>query len=658
MPKRPRNHQLEEESIYNLGIILPKNWLLSRPNKDYGIDGQIEIFDKNNESTGVFFFFQMKATDSRQINNILNYRIKKETILYYKKLQIPVLLIRYSSFQKQFYYKWAHSVDFYYSKPISKTISIKFLEKWNQKQSPENIIQYINFYNRIVRNPSDIKIDFYFNMPSEELFSFSKAEIFVSLKQKIKKISEFIDISINLKDDYFSKIEIKNNTLSIGIGGIAEFNIHHLNKYYSNTSFKKYITNDILVGIGYVLLKIGYDKIAIDNLFHSYILKSTAITKIKSFFNEEIISLFIKTNRLKRLDLLNRIIKINKDINICHILNFIVNFQKGQFKKEELNKLKEIMTFSEKELKERNSLEELGTLCYNLGNILRRCSENKKESLNYYKKAAKNDPNYFKRPYYWKELAGIYFVLGNYSTSELYYKKALKLGSPISVIALRADALMFCGRYKDSYDLFNEYINKEKEIDCIWCLKSKFLKTIIQEFKIENQKRNPNESKKIFSSDLNNVSLLEFEEKIQKAFDYDILNNSAWFNKGSLEIRKSNYDEALISFLFAALIDPNDLESWGMFIKINLREKFNDHLFICGLELAYQFHGENLLTHLINWFNDKPEREIPKKLKMKYINELTIYLDNIVKEKREEKIIRFVLPDGTYYEHNIGDIQI
>jgi len=658
MPKRPRSHQLEEESIYNLGNILPKNWLLSRPDKDYSIDGQIEIFDKNNESTGVFFFFQMKATDSRQINNILNYRIKKETILYYKKLQIPVLLIRYSSFQKQFYYKWAHSVDFYYSKPISKTISIKFLEKWNQKQSPENIIQCVNFYNRIIRNPSDIKIDFYFNMPSEELFSFSKAEIFVSLKQKIKKISEFIDISINLKDDYFSKIEIKNNTLSIDIGGVAGFNIHHLNKYYSSTSFKGYITNDILVGIGYVLLKIGYDKIAIDNLFRSYILKSTAITKIKSFFNEEIISLFLKTNRLKRLDLLNRIIKINNDINICYNIYFILLLQKGECGKDELNKLKEIITYSAKILKERNSLEELGALYYNLGNILRKYSENKKESLNYYKKAAKNDHNYFKRPYYWKELAGIYFVLKNYNTSELYYKKALKLGSPISVIALRADALMFCGRYKDSYDLFNEYINKEKEIDCIWCLKSKFLKTIIREFKIENQKRKPNESKKIFSSDLNKASLSEFEEKLQKAFDYDILDDLAWFNKGTLEIRKNNYFEALISFLFAALIDSNDLESWAMFIKINLKEKFNDELFICGLKLAYQFHGESLLTHLINWFNNKPEREIPKKLKIEYVNELTIYLDNIVKEKEEEKIIRFVSSDGKYYEHNIEDIQI
>jgi tetratricopeptide (TPR) repeat protein len=658
MPKRPRSHQLEEESINNLGNLLPKNWLLSRSNKDYGIDGQIEIFDKNNESTGVFFFFQIKATDNQQIKNILNYQIKKETILYYKKLQIPVLIIRYSSFQKQFYYKWAHSVDFYYSKPISKTISIKFLEKWDQKQSPENIIEYINFYNRIIRNPGDIKIDFYFNMPSEELFSFSKAEIFVSLKQKIKKISEFIDISINLKDDYFSKIEIKNNTLSIDIGGVAGFNIHHLNKYYSSTSFKKYITNDILVGIGYVLLKIGYDNIVIDNLFRSYILKSTAITKIKNFFNEEIIYLFLKTNRFKRLDLLNRIIKINNDINISHNINFISLLQKEEYGKDELNKLKEIITYSAKILEERNSLEELGTLYYNFGNILRKYIENKKESLNYYKKAAKNDPNYFKRPYYWKELAGIYFVLGNYSTSELYYKKALKLGSPTSVIALRADALMFYGRYRDSYNLFNEYINKEKEIDCRWCLKSKFLKTIIREFKIENQKRKPNESKKIFSSDLNKASLPEFEEKLQKAFDYDILDNLTWFNKGNLEIRKKNYFEALISFLFAALIDSNDLESWAMFIKINLKKKFNDELFFCGLKLAYQFHGESLLTHLIHWFNNKPEREISKKQKIKFINELTTYLNNIAKEKREEKIIRFILPDGKYFEHNIGDIQI
>lgn len=659
MPKRPRSHQLEEESIYNLGIILPKNWLLSRPDKDYGIDGQIEIFDTNNESTGVFFFFQIKATDNQQIKNILNYRIKKKTILYYKKLPIPVLLIRYSSFKKQFYYKWAHSVDFYYSKSISKTISINFLEEWNQKQTPKNIIQYINFYNSIKRNLSNTKIDFYFDMPTKELFSFSKAEIFVSLKQKIKKISEFIDISINLKNDYSSKIEIKNNTLSINVGGIAGFNIHHLKKYYSNISFKKYITNDILVGIAYALIIIGYNNISINNLFRSYVLDSSFIIKKKiNLFNEEIVFLFLKTNRLKKLDLLYKILKINNDISICHNINIFFALQKGGCEKEELNKLKEITTHSANILKERNSLEELGTLYYNLGNILRRCSKNKKEALNYYKKAAKNDPNYFKRPYYWKELAGIYFALENYSTSELYYKKALKLGSPISVIALRADAQMFCGRYRDSYDLFNEYINKEKEIDCVWCLKSKFLKTIIREFKIDNQKRNPNESKKIFSSDLNNASLPEFEEKIQKAFDYDILNNLAWFNKGSLEIRKSNYDEALISFLFAALIDPNDLESWGMFIKINLREKFNDHLFICGLELAYQFHEENLLTHLINWFNNKPEREIPNKLKIEYINELTIYLDNIVKEKEKEKIIRFISSDGKFYEHNIKDIQI
>lgn len=658
MPKRPRSHQLEDESIYNLCTTLPKNWLLSRSDKDYGIDGQIEIFNENNESTGLIFFFQLKATDSHRIKTIQNYRIKTNTILYYLDLPIPVLLLRYSSCQKQFYYKWAHSVDFYYFKPSNKTINVQFIKNWNRKQTPDYISQYVIFYYSIIRNPENVNINFYFDMPSEELFSLSKGEILISLKQRIKEISKFINISINQKNNNsFSKIEIKNNILLINIGEISGFVIHHINEYYSTASFKKYIINDILCGIFYSLLKINYNNIVISSLFKKYLFKSS-IVKIKGIINIEFICLLLKMNFLKGLGLLYKIIKSNNDINICNVLFIYLLSKKTKYTEGELNKLKKIIAYSEKILKERNSLEELGTLYYNLGNILRGRSKNEKESINYYKKAAKNDPNYFKRPYYWKELAGIYFVLENYSTSELYYKKALKLGSPISVIALRADALMFCGRYRDSYDLFNEYINKEKEIDCVWCLKSKFLETIIREFKIDNQKRNPNESKKIFSSDLNNASLPEFEEKIQKALNYDILNNLAWFNKGSLEIRKSNYDEALISFLFAALIDPNDLESWGMFIKINLREKFNDHLFICGLELAYQYHGENLLTHLINWFNNRPEREIPKKLKIEYINELTIYLDNIVKEKEKEKIIRFVLPDGTYCEHNIRDIQI
>jgi len=125
MPKRPRSHQLEEESLNKLCLFFPKEWLVLRPDKDYGIDGRVEIFDKNNHSTSLMFFFQLKATDSPQINTIQNYRMKIEKILYYKDLPVPVLLLRYSSYLKRFYYKWVHSIDFYYLKPSSKTINIQ-----------------------------------------------------------------------------------------------------------------------------------------------------------------------------------------------------------------------------------------------------------------------------------------------------------------------------------------------------------------------------------------------------------------------------------------------------------------------------------------------------------------------------------------------------
>ena len=656
MPKRPRSHQLEEESLNKLCLFLPKEWLVLRPDKDYGIDGRVEIFDKNNHSTSLMFFFQLKATDSPQINTIQNYRMKIKKILYYKDLPVPILLLRYSSYLKQFYYKWVHSIDFYYSNPFSKTINIQF-KKWSQKQTPLKIKKYLIFYNNIIRNPENVNIDFYFDMPKEELFLLAKGEILISLKQRIKEISKFINITINQKNNNsFSKIEIKNNTLLINIGEISGFVIHHINEYYSTASFKKYIINDILCGIFYSLLKINYNNIVISSLFKKYLFKSN-IVKIKGIINIEFICLLLKMNLLKGLGLLYKIIKSNNDINICNVLFIYLLSKKTKYTEGELNKLKKIIAYSEKILKERNSLEELGTIYYNLGNILRGRSKNEKESINYYKKAAKNNPDYFKRPYFWKEQAGIYFSLGYYKTSELYYKHSLKLGSPNSVLGLRADALMFCGEYKNSYVLFCEYLNKldgQKDVNyCEFCLKSEFLNTVIKNFKIENQKRQPIKAENVFSPNIDSLSL----KKIEEAFNYDLLYNIAWYNNGSLELKKNNFSEALISFLFAALLDQSDLESWGMFVKINTLHKFNNKLFICGLKIAYNYHGDNLLEDLIKWVRNIPDKELTEKHKIKLINILNEIINEISEERKrggkKKKIIRFYLPDGKHIECNL-----
>jgi tetratricopeptide (TPR) repeat protein len=492
------------------------------------------------------------------------------------------------------------------------------------------------------------------------LFLLAKGEIFNHLKKAFKKLSRFMNISINSKnEDSFSRIEIKNNTLSINIGEMSGFNIHHLNTHYSSLPFKKYIIDDILFGIFYSILRINYNNIAI-NPFRKYLFRSS-IVKLENMVNFDIIITLLRINRLDGLNSLYRIIKSNNDINICHVLFFYLLFQETKYSTREIKKIREITTYSENILKEKNSsLEELSTIFYNLGNILSKRSKNEKnEAIKYYKRAAKNNPDYFKRPYFWKEQAGIYFSLGlgYYKTSELYYKHSLKLGSPNSVLGLRADALMFCGEYKNSYVLFCEYLNKldsQKDANyCEFCLKTKFLNTIIKNFKIENQKRQAIKAENVFSPNMDSLNL----KKIEKAFNHDLLCNIAWYNNGSLEIKKNNFSEALISFLFAALLDQSDLESWGMFVKINTLHRFNNELFICGLKVAYNYHGDNLLEDLIKWVRNISDKELTEKQKIKLINILNEIINEISEERKEEKkegkIIRFYLPDGKHIEYNL-----
>jgi hypothetical protein len=63
MPKQPKKHQIEEISINEFKRLLPREWVYREKDKDYGIDGEVEIFT-NGIATGCIFYIQLKATDS------------------------------------------------------------------------------------------------------------------------------------------------------------------------------------------------------------------------------------------------------------------------------------------------------------------------------------------------------------------------------------------------------------------------------------------------------------------------------------------------------------------------------------------------------------------------------------------------------------------
>ena len=54
MPKRPKQHQVEDLSVVAFRKTLPRQWIYREKDKDYGIDGEVEIFDENDVEIPIF----------------------------------------------------------------------------------------------------------------------------------------------------------------------------------------------------------------------------------------------------------------------------------------------------------------------------------------------------------------------------------------------------------------------------------------------------------------------------------------------------------------------------------------------------------------------------------------------------------------------------
>ncbi|MFI1234451.1 DUF4365 domain-containing protein [Nocardia salmonicida] len=120
MPKRPRQHVLEDEARAAFaGLILPLGWVVrSVDDKDYGVDDEVEIFHEG-QATGLKFYVQSKGTDMPE--STVTMRLTHSQQNYFHSLDLPVLLARYHSVTKRTYVQWFHRFD-PYPRAVSTTI--------------------------------------------------------------------------------------------------------------------------------------------------------------------------------------------------------------------------------------------------------------------------------------------------------------------------------------------------------------------------------------------------------------------------------------------------------------------------------------------------------------------------------------------------------
>lgn len=138
MPSRPRSHQLEEESIDRFRDLLPRAWVYRLKTPDYGIDGEVEIFE-NDQTTGLGFLVQLRATDNPDRADRVE--LACESLDYYLRCDQPVGVARYCSATQSFYWQWAARIDGRVSRRADqKTVTYVYREeeRWT-KDTPQRI---------------------------------------------------------------------------------------------------------------------------------------------------------------------------------------------------------------------------------------------------------------------------------------------------------------------------------------------------------------------------------------------------------------------------------------------------------------------------------------------------------------------------------------
>lgn len=276
MPQRPRTHSLEDESKNKLRLLLPERWVFRDKTHDYGIDGEVELIDEIRNLTGLMFYVQLKATDSKQNRVIHSVSMDIETIRYFYSLDVPVLIVRYSSLGDEFYVKWSSSIDLYYSKPDSKTITIRFneVDKWcdNTAAAIETRLQLLRqLKNDQIRLPyrTSVMIDENATLSCPTLLYMSQ------IKSEMSRFSDIVTLQDNTSEPVVlvRALDDELHVEIIGMGGIVS---HFDKSQYSDVEGARRIVPLIIRSIGiWLILNVsperGYKILADNGLFRDSI---------------------------------------------------------------------------------------------------------------------------------------------------------------------------------------------------------------------------------------------------------------------------------------------------------------------------------------------------------------------------------------------------
>jgi tetratricopeptide (TPR) repeat protein len=636
--KRPEQHITETKSQRIFENIIPVDWVCRDIKPDYGIDFLVEIFEKG-ESTGKTFFVQLKGSTQTICNNTFEKQFTIDNLKYYNSLALPVLIVCVSVETKQVWGIWSNNL--LNSKKIKdnqKTINLLLDEKF--------IINEIFFQNisSKLNNLDKIGISININNEIEQLLN----------QNIINWLNEFYSDTVsttfnNLPDHLvMNYITIENDNIKININlesSSKEIIVNRLTidePFLYKPKFDKSVVNDfnkdILFAIAIELAK--YDiKGSLNVLIQ--IIDKLDFSDHNKYFMLDPLGLLVLAKEKNELYLFNNLVKKIIELNLYDLFFF---FDFAYFTIESpilLNyRIENLTNIIGKKIE--NAL--TGTCHYNLGNIYKGMT-NINEAIYHYFKARKIYPEYLKRDYWWREVAGLLFGKSHYHWSEIFYKKSLESFTELKkdnydrlekedpkevylVKALIGDCLFFQSKFKEATIFFEEYLKLNKHHKVEWVLKNMTCIELMNS-DLNDVMFNKKDSMKLFENGYQEIDNKKAINIFQNALKLNPLNGLVWFNLGGRFDKEKQLDKSLFAFLITGLIQEWDKEAQFNALMVAMTQ--NEYNLLQSILLyLVEKHGNLIINDLSDYIMNK---KIPLEHKKQTITLFQKMLDTLKNTK-------------------------
>lgn len=560
MPKRPREHQVEDEARLQFHAALPTAWVVRSLENDYGIDDQVEIFDNNGLATGRMFLTQNKATDEPNLSAALAVRLRAETAAYLAEQDLPVLVVRYHAPTKTLYVKWFHAFDIRGHPPDQKTITYRLSEadKWSD-DTPRQLAAEVERWRRLrlrqVRFPLTLALDV-----TSDIGAIRSIDAEVVLKAEARALGDLISIQTREAGPDDIAVVVDQEVIHINRGSRPTMSVHHPNLEYGADDLERFAA-DFFAALGCWFGQIG-EFGAATRLISAYGRESWLLFDPNLALRA--LSFYVRGNEIEELlSLIDHVRHLEPDESVTgDLLHAALLFVKP-LGPADVERIKEWLAGQAQEADSAGDVRAARVAYYNVGSFLRG-NERDAEAIAYYTKAAEIDPAYYPtRPYYCRELGGIHFRLGQYQEAADLYQKALEADFNPLAAALLGDALMFAGRYDKARKAFDDYLTTHQDVTI-----SEFvLKWFVLEKVIETvgttQKRSRDEAEAIVAALPPDAQLEDAESALRSALTIDGLSPSAAFGLGVCAVRRDQIIDARDWFLLSALCNPSDAAAWA-----------------------------------------------------------------------------------------------